>query len=55
MPKGTHVVRKRGPGKYEIVKKLAGGKTRVVGHSKRKKDAKASARIRDRKSKSERR
>ncbi len=55
MPKGTHFVRRRGPGKFDIVKKLPGGGTKVVGHSTNQKDAATSARIRDRGSRSERR
>ena len=53
MPKGTHTVKKAG-GSYTIVKKLPGGRTRVVGHSTSKAKAEASARIRDRGSKAER-
>ena len=44
-----HTVRKRGD-KYEIVKKLPGGKTQKVGESDTREKAKASARIRDQRS-----
>ena len=39
-----YTVRKRGPKKWAIVNKQTG---RVVGHSRTKKDAQASARIRN--------
>lgn len=45
-----HTVRKRGD-KYEIVKKLPGGKTQKVGESRTREKAKASALIRDQRSK----
>ncbi len=41
-----HTVRKRGD-KYDIVKKLGGGRTKKVGESATRKKAEASARIRD--------
>jgi hypothetical protein len=44
-----HTVRKRGD-KYEIVKKLSGGRTQKVGESDSRKKAEASARIRDQRS-----
>jgi hypothetical protein len=44
-----HTVRKRG-NKYEIVKKLSGGRTQKVGESDSREKAKASARIRDERS-----
>ena len=44
-----HTVRKRGD-KYEIVKKLPGGRTEKVGESDTREKAKASARIRDQES-----
>lgn len=43
-----HVVRKgKGKKPWKIVKKLPGGRTKIVGSSTSKKNAKASARIRD--------
>jgi len=44
-----HTVRKRGD-KYQIVKKLSGGRTQKVGESDSRKKAEASARIRDQRS-----
>jgi hypothetical protein len=44
-----HTVRKRGD-KYEIVNKLSGGRTQKVGESASRKNAEASARIRDQRS-----
>lgn len=44
-----HTVRKR-KGKFEIVKKLRGGRTKKVGESESREKAKASARIRDQQS-----
>jgi hypothetical protein len=44
-----HTVRKRGD-KYDIVKKLGGGRTKKVGQSDSRKKAEASARIRDQRS-----
>jgi hypothetical protein len=44
-----HTVKKRG-NKYEILKKLSGGRTRKVGESDSKRKAEASARIRDQRS-----
>ena len=41
-----HSVRKRGD-KYDIVKKLGGGRTKKVGESGSREKAEASARIRD--------
>lgn len=54
MPAGTHTVKKRGPGKYSVVKKLPGGRSKTVAHSTNPKDAKITAGIRDRGSKGER-
>jgi hypothetical protein len=48
-PGMPHTVRKRGD-KYEIVKKLSGGRTQKVGESDSRKKAEASARIRDQRS-----
>ena len=54
MPAGTHIVKKRGPGKYSVVKKLPGGRSKTVAHSTNPKDARITAGIRDRGSKGER-